>query len=153
MQKPSNRKIRKFLINPKFQIAFLTINVVLSVSFSLVFWLAVKKSFSEFKEMGRSAALPPNHVFFTFIEKQESNLNMTMLFAFLLIFSIGLLFSLWFSHRIAGPIHRLCNALEEMQKNKKLKAITFRKNDFFLEIPEAFNNMTTEVQNTSMVDQ
>ncbi|MCE9501240.1 MAG: hypothetical protein K8R21_12205 [Leptospira sp.] len=54
-----------------------------------------------------------------------------------LIVIIG--FSLFFSHRMAGPIHRIKVTLEEFVANQKPSSIRLRKKDHFSEVADLLN--------------
>ncbi|MBY0415325.1 MAG: hypothetical protein K2Q18_14230 [Bdellovibrionales bacterium] len=55
-------------------------------------------------------------------------------------FLFSLLMSLFFSHKIAGPLFRLHMYLINNSKSgEKIPKLTFRQGDFFQEIPEEFN--------------
>jgi nitrogen fixation/metabolism regulation signal transduction histidine kinase len=55
---------------------------------------------------------------------------------------VMLLTTVWgllISHRIAGPIYRMCLHLDLVANGKTEKDVSFRKKDFFPELAEAFN--------------
>ena len=48
-------------------------------------------------------------------------------------------FSLFFSHKMAGPLHRIKLTLDNFTANKHTHAIKLRKNDFFQDLAEKIN--------------
>jgi hypothetical protein len=111
-KKPSFKRSNYF-INPKFQIKF----------------------------MGSDFGMPPDHVFFTFINEQQAFMNQiffgTAFIAFIGITYAGVLYS----HRIAGPLFHLKKHMREIAQGGPIRNLGFRKKDFFQEIPDEFNSM------------
>ncbi len=62
---------------------------------------------------------------------------------FLLISGVYLvviiIFSLFFSHKMAGPVHRIKLTLEEYNSGKKVHRIRLRKGDYFDELADLIN--------------
>ena len=104
---------------------------------------------------GEALGLPEDHAFFILIKEQRE--LMTSIFvgvALFISFIIGL-WGMFFSHRIAGPLYRLTRFFTEAKENTsknqraKLRPIFFRKNDFFLEVPDAINDF---LQKADLID-
>jgi methyl-accepting chemotaxis protein len=51
------------------------------------------------------------------------------------------------SNRIAGPVHRLGNELQNLADGKEVKPIRFRDGDYFERLAEQFNTLAAHVQN------
>jgi hypothetical protein len=49
------------------------------------------------------------------------------------------IFSLFFSHKMAGPIYKIKKILTEYTNNEKVEAITLRKGDFFHDLAHLIN--------------
>ena len=60
--------------------------------------------------------------------------------------NIVILYGIFYSHRIAGPMFNLEKNLNEMIKEKKLRKINFRKKDEFRVIAAKFNEMVDAVE-------
>lgn len=97
--------------------------------------------FREFSQIGAQAGLPPDHVYFQFIQMQETTFNRVILTIALVVALLLLFGGLYLSHRIAGPVHRMKKELQKMASENPvtLNPIHFRKNDFFPELAETFN--------------
>ncbi len=95
--------------------------------------------FERFFAIGSGIGLPEDHIFFRFISTQHDEWNMTFFgMALLIIFSLvgaGIILS----HRIAGPLYRLEKHLEGLGEGKKLTALKFRKNDYFQDLAQSYN--------------
>jgi hypothetical protein len=142
----NQRSGKRFLLNPKFQINFILTTVFFNILLSCVFFFAAHQSFSSFKSQGRSAGIPSSHVFFQFINKQETNFYFNMGISAIVITIIACIYGVMKSHKIAGPMYRLNVEFDRMKKNKSLHKFNFRQKDFFQEIPEAFNSALDDIQ-------
>ena len=139
----SLRKKSSLLINPKFQLtliayaAFGTILVLVSVYGLISF------GFHEFARIGNEAGLPPDHIYFDFIQMQEKTFNRVILGISVMVGMILTLGGLVISHKIAGPIYRMQVEFKKMREKSppELSEIHFRKGDFFPELAESFNSV------------
>ena len=136
-----NNKRKNYLINPKFQIRVTMYFIILAIINIIVFYGCVYYFFDIFYSKGTEIGLPKNHVFFMFIEDQITQMN--SVFFIMSVITVAILFiaGVLISHRIAGPMYRLDQDLQQMAKSKKLDTVKFRKKDFFQEIPESFNKV------------
>lgn len=132
-------KRKQFLINPKFQLSFIRYTLLLVVIVLATFYGANLYLFRLFAEKGENLGLPPGHVFFAFIQEQQSTMDIvfagTALLAALFISIYGLLLS----HRIAGPIHHLKLFFRGYKENEK-RALSFREKDYFKDLAEEIND-------------
>ena len=74
--------------------------------------------------------------------KQVENSVLVLLGILQLLFlAITFLLSIFLSHRIAGPLYKLRRGIEDVSKGNFDQRMTFRKNDHFIELQDAFNEM------------
>ena len=137
---PRKKNARKaYLINPDFQLRFVTFVLSIAIAAILVFYIANLYFFWNFISVGKELNFPPDPAFFRFIAEQRRAMNAifaaTSAVVFLFIVGGGILLS----HRVAGPLHRLRGHLDRISETGELKAVSFRKGDFFPELPQAFN--------------
>jgi sensor histidine kinase YesM len=136
-QRPWKRRV--LLINPKFQLTFLFYMLVIAATIIVVLYVANVFFFRRSYEAGQTLGLPPDHIYFTFIDNQRS----TMKWIFLLASGVTMVnltfWGLYLSHRVAGPIYRLRKHMVELAEGKTNRDVNFRTNDFFPELAEAFN--------------
>ena len=66
-------------------------------------------------------------------------------FNFLLLTSI-ILFGLYFTNRIAGPIFRLHRHMEKVNKGGDIAPFSLRKDDYFKELTTSYNELLEEVK-------
>ncbi len=63
------------------------------------------------------------------------------------IFFIGyIIYGLWLSNRIVGPLIRLKQHMDEVVEGKANGEIQFRKNDYGLELAESFNQVVKKLK-------
>ena len=134
-----NSKARKvILINKPFQYSILGWFSFFSIVLISIFYTSVWYFFYNLKNEAASVGIPADHIFFTFINEQKSNMEsvfiITSIFALIFILFGGLVIS----HKVAGPIYRLTKHLRNHDKNN-IVPVTFRKKDYFPELEEAFN--------------
>lgn len=141
-----NNKRKIYLINPKFQLTFGCWNIIISLTVIGVLYLANFSFFWTFYEKGRALGLPSDHIFFQFISRQESLLNIIYLATSAVVFLILVVTSIILSHKVAGPLYRLNKHMEGItQSGQPIQDVKFRKGDFFPELATSFNAMIARV--------
>ncbi|MEW6403620.1 MAG: hypothetical protein AB1649_17630, partial [Chloroflexota bacterium] len=58
----------------------------------------------------------------------------------------SIVLSIFFTHRIAGPVYRLCRILKEIGQGNLVQSIHFRKSDELKELDAAATEMITSLQ-------
>ncbi|MCK5219466.1 HAMP domain-containing protein, partial [bacterium] len=74
-----------------------------------------------------------------------------MLFSTLLGSILIVIISLFYSHRIAGPLYNLKRMMRQIEKGNLNGIMKIRKNDEFHDVEEAFNRMLTGLKNRQEV--
>jgi uncharacterized membrane protein YciS (DUF1049 family) len=131
---------RKFLIDPKFQLSLLGMCFLLAL-FILGMWLISGQIvFWEFMQKGQELQLPSDHIYFRFIETQRRKMNVVIACVGCLT-TLGIMFAgLKISNKIIGPLYNLRKNLKEIRETKKVgRPISFRENDYFIELAEDVN--------------
>ncbi len=133
-------KRKNILINPNFQIRFTGWMVGIALTEVLVFYSSYLYFFKFYIDLGKKSGLNPNHIFFKFLSDQYRNMNYffisTAIFSVVLLVVVGLVLS----HRIAGPIYRMCKHLNQPIKKEDIGNFKFRPGDYFLELASSYNN-------------
>ncbi len=143
-KKLNRRKI--YFINKKFQLTFILYTLIPSILSLLVMYAVIDFYFAELISNGKEVGLTSNHPYFRLISDQMSLMNKG--FIGLVFFNI-IFFFLWgaiVSHKIAGPLYRLCMHFEQIAKTKKWEKLSFRPNDFFQEIPAVVNKVKDSME-------
>lgn len=134
-------KRANFLINKKFQLKFAFYVCTWIFALSMVYPLIIYNIFEYFLQL---AATPgAGHPTLT-VEKIKAVENQVLLLLGILqILFLGITFmlSIFLSHRIAGPLHKLKISMQEVARGNLDLRITFRKNDHFMDMQDTFNDM------------
>ena len=134
-----NNQRRQFLINPAFQFRFMGWIGALGLSVVMLMHLSHSWFFYQLKKQALQAGVPVDHVFFKFISERQDEMTWIAMACFLGVFIVSTVFGLVLSHRIAGPMYRLRKHFEKVASTGSHEPLRFRDDDFFLEIPEAYN--------------
>src|SRR5262245_21870498 len=110
----SRRKV--VLINPKFQLSIIGYFLALSTVSIAAFYAANLWFFHKFVLMGRNLNLPPDHVFYQFIHAQQAQMNLIFLGVSVAVVLFLVVGGLIMSHKVAGPIYRLCQHLKAINE-------------------------------------
>jgi hypothetical protein len=95
---------------------------------------------------GQELKLSPDHVYFAMIDYQQQQLNKTLIALGTFIGLINIIWSVFISHRVAGPLYRLTQFFKQAaESQQEIPPLKFRPKDFFLEIPEAFNKFAERI--------
>lgn len=132
---------KKFLINTEFQVQFMASLLLVSIVSMSIIYLANDYFFHSYIEKGEALNLPPDHPFFLMIMEQKRFMTKVFIGVSLSIGSIACLWGLFYSHKIAGPLHRLQRYFTEAaaQNSSLNNKIYFREDDFFQEVPQSIN--------------
>ena len=138
---------KKFLINTDFQIQFIASILLISIVSMSIIYLANDYFFHVYMQKGQLLNLPPDHPYFLMIHEQKRFMTKVFIAVAFSISSVGVLWGLFYSHKIAGPLYRLqqyftAAATDSSELKKK---IYFRDNDFFQEVPDSINRYIDSV--------
>jgi hypothetical protein len=140
------KKRTRYILNKKFQFSFVAFSLIplflifVAMTISLFYFHQQQVAF------GQELNLSPDHVYYEMIRFQQKQLLRILVSLGTFIGLISIIWSLYISHRVAGPLYRLTqyfNSTEDI--NGEIPPLKFRPNDFFLEIPEAFNKFAEKI--------
>ncbi len=137
VKKSNQRKV--FLINPPFQIRIIGYMLAIASTVTVIYYGAHSYFFWKLHQLGLDSKLPVNHIYFRFLENQNSKMNSIFMYSTILVVLAICSWGLFLSHRIAGPIHHLKEHFKKIVSGQKLPPLKFRKNDFFMEVPDILN--------------
>lgn len=141
MATPTKKSIfrRQFIINPDFQYRMIGSTVFMGVLLVAALYFVNLYFFNRFITQGLAMGLPEDHVYFRFIAQQKAAMSQGYagVAACVLVFLTG--WGVFISHRIAGPVYRLCTDLKAIAKEGVTRKLAVRKNDFFPELADAIN--------------
>jgi hypothetical protein len=130
------------LINPKFQLKISALVCLLAVASSLIYPWTISdllSGFSNFLQETNPEAAKK-------IADKQSNLM-----SFLILWQIGFngfifIYFIRVTHKIAGPMYKMQNFLEEIKNGSPIKKLFFRKGDAFQEVAESLNETLEVIQ-------
>jgi signal transduction histidine kinase len=114
--------------------AMIVPTVICGAALYYTIWQAVAKEIALPESIAESL-LPALH-----------NVNVTLLIAIPIIFTLMLILSVFTSHKIAGPIYRLEKELAEIAKGDYSRRIKLRANDDLHEIADGINKLLDGIQ-------
>ncbi len=133
------RKPKSILINPKFQISFLTQHLLLAAVSSLIMFATVQYQFNKFDLAGKEMKLSEGHFYFQLLNQQHQDFNTMFVYMGIINFLILVFAGFRLSHRVAGPLHRLKVHSERVIQGETTTELRFRKGDYFQDVAEAYN--------------
>ena len=148
MQENKTESRKNYLINPQFQWKVIRWMAGLSVLNSAIYFTANLLFFGHLKTIGVEQNLPENSLYFQFLTQQQGNMNLLFLITTVVSVCVVIGFGIFSSHRIAGPIYRMCQYLRSTDPktaSKPLPDLSFREHDFFPELAEDFNDFKNKI--------
>ena len=139
-----NRQV--ILINKPFQLSIVGFFTFLAFLTIIIFYAAMWRMFDHFIQEGKMLGLPDGHAFYAYLQEQLSTLNLFFGITSAVILATFVIGGLYLSHRVAGPIYRFCQMLDEMSEEHQAHPISFRQKDYFPELAEKFNQFLKETK-------
>ena len=141
------RKLKNYLIYPRFQILLITIQITVNALCLLAMYWVVKSSFNRFQLIASAAGVPAGHPLLNFFTSQEAIIYPRIA----IISGVSILFliivSSILSHKLAGPIVKTNTYLKLLIESKSIPyELKFRKGDFFSELPTFMNEALKAIQ-------
>ena len=100
-------------------------------------------------KIGIEAGLPSTNAYFLFIYMQNAATLHTFWIASAIATALFIVVNIFFTFKIAGPICRLKNHLQAIVSGDNNRKLSFRKSDFFSDLPDYINRATEHLQNES----
>jgi mannitol-specific phosphotransferase system IIBC component len=143
MDSTQNRQKSSLLINPKFQWTLIGYTACVATLILIAVYGLFTFGFHEFVQIGTQAGLPPDHVYFQFIQMQETTFLRVIAAISVLVAIILIVGGMIISHKVAGPIYRMQKEFNKMREANpvELHPVQFRKGDFFPELADSFNDL------------
>jgi hypothetical protein len=135
----NNRRIKNFLIYPKFQLKLIVMCMGISLIAPLLIFSFQIYSFKKLMENGAAMGLPETHPYFVFLQSFQNQLLYVFLGAVFLSFLICLILGFLVSHRVAGPIVKLRNYFDRVGQGAEETEVHFRESDFFVDLARSYN--------------
>lgn len=137
MTNKKNRKLSNIIIHPSFQFRFSMITT------SLLFVCIIMFGYFSYSKVNENYELLVEHSSLSdevklILKNELHNLKINFAFFAIIISFVFFLINLYYTHRIAGPMHKLITLLNRSGKND-IHKIYFRKSDEFKDVADAYN--------------
>lgn len=131
---------RKYLINPSFQLPFVTRMVVINIIMTCLLYIGIYIIFYRFNFLGNELGLESTHRFYKFIDEQFVLITTVFVAAGVASSLVLAVYSFFLSHRIVGPLENLKIRFKRLENESPDECKTrFRKDDFFHDLAVAYN--------------
>ena len=137
MQK--NRKIKNFIINPRFQLSLVGFFSFLYLLIIGILYINIYGTFQSLVTIEYEIPSASQKIMLDNLTKQKESFDRAFLFSSFSVLIIMLCGGIVISHRIAGPLHRMREFLIKQKDDKQYRELRFRGQDFFPELAEDFN--------------
>lgn len=142
-----NRRRKKY-INSKLQNKIISYSLLNSIIFLFLFYFS--QNWVLGKVLDSVSNLQPTGpgVDMIFVQLQH---RFSIIFVALsgVVLTIGAVFGVIFTNKIAGPLYRMKTHLKECADEKKLKEVTFREGDLLTDLQDDFNDLVKAINEES----
>lgn len=138
---------KQFLINKRFQFQFMLSVLLICICSMTIIYLANYYFFQSYIHKGIALNLSPDHPYFLMIYEQKNFMTKVYVIVASCLSTISLIWGLFYSHKIAGPLFRLQRYFTHaaVQSEPLSSKIYFREDDYFQEVPESINKYIDSV--------
>ncbi|HAR41768.1 MAG TPA: hypothetical protein DCS07_03935 [Bdellovibrionales bacterium] len=141
----TKRSLRKYLINPRFQLSMLAYFAVISLVTILAIYISTRMAWNSLATSPLLTRLVGDQFLQALLAEQRSTLTSIFVIASVEALLILMISGMIISHQVAGPIYRIRKSLDKIADGHYPKPVTFRKHDYFLEVEESFNRAIKRV--------
>jgi len=143
---------RKYIINLEFQGAFIQKALFIAFAINVIFYFALEYIFIKFNIYGESLQHEARIKFYSFLKDQKQILNQTFIYVGSTTAIFIVIWGIFQSHRIAGPLFNLklqfkklkgAKSLEELAEISKTK---FRTSDYFHDLAQDYNECVSHIE-------
>lgn len=142
-----NRKLKNFLIYPRYQIAMVIANSLIFVSGFVAVYYQVSSSFYNLDEVAAAKNIMASPYYKELVLYQEKFILNTIFTTLIWTLLFVIFFTVLFSHKSAGAIFGLQKYFQDIAKNGYQRPLTFRKNDLHQELPGVVNSAIAKIMN------
>lgn len=143
MSNVKERSWTSILINRNFQLKLMGYFVGLFVVTTITLYSTTFLFFWNMKQKGLKVGIPEGHVYYDFLLNQKQDLDLLFIGLAVLNFLLLLVTGFIVSHRIAGPIHKIKQVL---QNPNSVDKVQLRQNDFFQELGPIVNEVKEKIK-------
>ncbi len=139
----------KLIIYPQFQLTLLLGNLIVTSGIFFFIYYSVKEAFLRLEEDVVIQGLGPGHPYFEFAHVQSEIILNGIFASFLVGVFTSTIWMLLISNKLSGPILRLRGYFTSIANGEKdFPEVSFRKGDFFSDLPPVINKALQEIKST-----
>ena len=136
----TKRRWVNYLIYPRFQLSLILMNLFILLGSLGVVYYQAHKSLSYIHGLAMKVDISPDSSFFRLVGLQKELVFEAIVTAMILGPVILLIFTLLFSHKSAGAVHRLKTYFLDIAENGYKKELDFRDGDMHGDLPKIVNS-------------
>ncbi|MBF0359452.1 MAG: hypothetical protein HQK49_00480 [Oligoflexia bacterium] len=140
-----NNKRRNLLINPKFQLKVIGYFSLVSLFITAFLYIGLYFIAQNMIKQGIEAGVSTDNVYFKVVEQQLSASSSILIAIFIASLIFFIIVGTVISHKIAGPIFRICSTLSKCKTKEDFKEIKFRDSDYFPELAKEINHFIERI--------
>lgn len=106
-KKPYKRRLRNFLIYPRFQLGLLAVQTAILLLILDIVQIENGAAFARMAKMGTDVGIPADNPYFDFVNDQAHVFLVHTAVSFVIALVLSSVVTLYLSFRLAGPIYRL----------------------------------------------
>jgi hypothetical protein len=130
----------KLLIYPRFQLSLIAVNLLVTTTILSFVSIQINRVITKLILIGESANIPKSHIYFQFINWQLTEIHSFLAIAFIVGIAFSSMVTLYISYKLVGPVVRMKGYFKSIEDTSSVQSeISFRKNDFFSDLPAAIN--------------
>lgn len=147
-----SRKLVNYFIYPKYQFALIFSNMLVGIVCMFLVHYNVVKIFEKLHQFGVDSHYGPTHPYFDSIVKLKISVMTNLNWILLLSVVLSTLMSVYYSHKVVGPLHRLKLFFTDVANGSDKHTVNFRKGDFFSDLPVCINKAIARVKTEGEVE-
>lgn len=133
------RNLKNFLILPKFQSKLIAASVIpILFTFGVIFF-QFKNSFAKLERHMDILGLSHNPQVVNAVQAQEILMSRYFLIGSAIGIILSLIFLIFVSHKLAGPVYRLKKELKQGRQSGKMQKLVFRDGDYLKDLEDDLN--------------
>jgi hypothetical protein len=141
------RKWLNYLIYPRFQASLILMNLFIFLGSLGVVYYQTYKSFSFVHSLAMQIDVTQDSTYFRLVGLQKELVFESILTSMILGSVLVLIFTLLFSHKSAGAVHRLKIYFLDIARNGHRRELDFRDGDMHGDLPEIVNSGIDRIKN------
>lgn len=135
----ADRRPFRLLVYPKFQLVLLGTNLAVNFLIFFIVWMHTRSTLLNLKPAAGLSGFAVEY-YKHYLDYQTSSFETTFFWSLGISLVLSSLFTLYISHKFAGPIIRMKNYFQDIADgNQNVGALSFRDGDYLGDLPPIIN--------------